>query len=105
MLHPLGDKVLVKPIPLDDVTEGGLILPTQSKDRPLRGTVVSTGPGARMNDGTIAPVSVKAGQVVLFGKYSGAEIPFGKDTLLMLCEPDILAVDDAPVPRRVDCGD
>lgn len=86
-IKPLADRVLVEPSPAEQRTAGGIIIPDTVKEKPQRGTVVATGPGKKDE-----PMTVKSGDVVLYGKYSGTEINVdGKDFLIMR-ESDILAV-------------
>lgn len=86
-IKPLADRVLVEPSPAEQRTAGGIIIPDTVKEKPQKGTVVATGPGKKDE-----PVTVKSGDTVLYGKYSGTEINIdGKDYLIMR-ESDILAV-------------
>jgi chaperonin GroES len=92
-LKPLGDRVIIAPIEEEDVTASGIVLPETAKEKPQKGTIVAVGPGARDDKGGIIPMSVKEGDVVLYGKYAGTEIklPGGK-TVLVVRESDIFAV-------------
>ena len=93
-IKPLGDRVLVKPLEDEDTSPGGIILPDTAKEKPMSGEVVAVGAG-RLNDkGDRDPLEVKVGDRVLYGKYSGTEVPAkidGQDYLIMR-ESDILAV-------------
>ena len=92
-LKPLGDRVLVKRSDeADEKTAGGIIIPDTAKEKPQRGTIVAAGPGALKDDGTRTPLEVKAGDDILFGKYSGTEVTIGADELLIMHESDILGV-------------
>ncbi|MDX9942945.1 MAG: co-chaperone GroES [Bacteroidales bacterium] len=86
-IQPLGDRVLVEPAPAEEKTSGGIIIPDTAKEKPQRGTVVAVGAGTPDN-----PMTVKAGDQVLYGKYAGTELSYeGKDYLIMR-ESDILAI-------------
>jgi len=86
-LKPLHDRVIIKPAPAEEKTAGGIIIPDTAKEKPQRGTVVAAGPGKKDD-----PVTVKEGDTVLYGKYSGTEIKIGGQDLLILRESDILAI-------------
>ncbi len=91
-IHPLGDKVVLKPVTAEAVTKSGIVLPdTASKEKPEQGEVVATGPGKMLEDGTRAEMTLKKGDRVLFAKYSPTEIKMeGKDYLIVSAD-DILA--------------
>ena len=90
--RPLHDRVLVEPLAAETKTAGGVILPDTAQEKPQEGKVVSTGPGARGEDGKIAKLDVKKGDRVLYGKWSGTEIKVdGKDYLIMK-ESDIMGI-------------
>jgi chaperonin GroES len=91
-LTPLGDRVVVKPLPREETTKSGLVLPDTSKEKPQRGTIVAAGPGRRDDDGKRIALDVKEGDQVLFAKYSGTEFKLDDEELLILAEKDILAV-------------
>jgi chaperonin GroES len=91
-LKPLGDRVVVEPIEQDETTAGGIILPETAKEKPQRGTVVATGPGARDDQGKRIALDVNKGDVVLFAKYAGTEFKVEGKKLLILKESDLLAV-------------
>lgn len=84
---PLHDRVIVKPAKAEEKTAGGIIIPDTAKEKPQRGTVVAAGPGKKDE-----PVTVKVGDTVLYGKYSGTEISIEGDELLIMRESDILAI-------------
>jgi chaperonin GroES len=91
---PLGDRILVAPISEDEYkkSKGGIIIPeTVSKERPERGRIVAVGKGKRLENGTIVPVALKKGQVVLFAKYSPTEIKVGETEYYIISESDVLA--------------
>jgi len=84
---PLHDRVIVKPAKAEEKTAGGIIIPDTAKEKPQRGTVLAAGPGKKDE-----PVTVKVGDTVLYGKYSGTEIQLDGDDLLIMRESDILAI-------------
>ncbi len=84
---PLHDRVIVKPAPAEEKTAGGIIIPDTAKEKPQRGVVIAAGPGKKDE-----PMSVKAGDTVLYGKYAGTEISIDGDDLLIMRESDILAI-------------
>ena len=89
---PLHDRVLVRRIAGDDKTKGGLIIPDTAKEKPAEGEIVSAGPGARKDSGELIAPSVKAGDRILFGKWSGTEVTLEGEELLIMKESDILGV-------------
>ena len=89
---PLHDRVLVRRTEGDEKTAGGLIIPDSAKEKPQEGSVVSTGEGARKDSGELIPMAVKAGDTILFGKWSGTEIKIDGEELLIMKESDILGV-------------
>ena len=91
-IKPLSDRVVVKAQEADEKTASGIILPDTAKEKPQIGLVVATGPGKVNESGTINKMAVSKGDKVLFGKYSGNEISFEGDELLIMRESDILAI-------------
>ena len=91
-LQPLGDRVLVEILEAEEVTKGGIVLPDTAKEKPQQAKVVSIGKGRISEDGKVIPSEVKKGDIVLFGKYSGAELKVDDRNLLMLKEEDILGI-------------
>ena len=91
-IRPLGDRVLVKPLDKEKQERGGLIIPDTAKEKPNVGVVVAAGPGKVTDDGKTVPLQVKAGQKVLYGKYSGTEIKENGKEYLIVRESDILAI-------------
>ncbi|GGF70453.1 10 kDa chaperonin [Paracoccus acridae] len=89
---PLHDRVLVRRVQSDEKTKGGLIIPDSAKEKPAEGEVISTGEGARKDSGELIAPSVKAGDRVLFGKWSGTEVTIDGEELLIMKESDILGV-------------
>ena len=89
---PLHDRVLVRRIEGEDKTKGGLIIPDSAKEKPQEGEVVAVGEGARKDSGELIPMAVKAGDRILFGKWSGTEVKLDGEELLIMKESDILGV-------------
>jgi len=90
--RPLNDRVLVEALDQEAKTKGGIIIPDTAKEKPQQGKVVSAGPGARSEDGKLQPMGVKAGDKILFGKWSGTEVKLDGKDLLIMKESDILGV-------------
>jgi chaperonin GroES len=90
--RPLHDRVVVRPIEEDERTKGGIIIPDSAKEKPQQGEVIAVGPGARDEKGVVQPLDVKAGDRVLFGKWSGTEVKIDGDELLIMKESDIMGV-------------
>jgi len=90
-VRPLHDRVIVRRIKEEEKTRGGIIIPDTAKEKPQEGRVVAVGPG-RQDDGKVIPLGVKAGDKILFGKYSGTEIKLDGDEHLIMREDDILGV-------------
>jgi chaperonin GroES len=90
--RPLGDRVVVRRLKEDQKTPGGIIIPDTVQEKPQEGEVVSVGPGAPDNNGKLIPTSVKAGDYVLFGKWSGTEVKLDGEELLIMKESDIMGV-------------
>lgn len=91
-IRPLGDRVLVKRLESEEKTKGGLYIPETAKEKPIEAKVISVGPGKRDDAGKLVEPSVKAGDRVLFGKYSGTEVKLDGEEHLILREEDILGV-------------
>ena len=90
--RPLHDRVLVRRVEAEEKTAGGIIIPDTAKEKPMEGEVVSVGPGARGEDGKIQALDVKAGDRVLFGKWSGTEVKLDGEDLIIMKESDILGI-------------
>ena len=90
-VSPLADRVVVKPLEETETMRGGLFIPDTAKEKPQQGEIVAVGPG-RFEEGKRVPMEVKAGDRVLYGKYSGSEVTIDGDTVLILRESDVLAV-------------
>jgi len=92
--RPLGDRVLVRRVEEEQKTKGGIIIPDTVKEKPQEGKVVSVGPGARDDSGKVQPMDLKAGDRILFGKWSGSEIKLEGEDLIIMKESDVLGVLD-----------
>ena len=91
-LRPLGDRVVVKPLAREEVTQSGIVLPDTATEKPQQGEVLAVGPGRVLDTGERVSPDVKQGERVLFAKYSGTEVKLEQDELLILRESDILAI-------------
>jgi chaperonin GroES len=99
--RPLQDRVLIRRVEEEEKTAGGIIIPDTAKEKPMEGEVVAAGPGARAEDGSIRPLDVKAGDRVLFGKWSGTEIKIDGEDLMIMKESDLLGIiDTKPSSKR-----
>lgn len=90
-LQPLGDRVVVRPMPKEEVTKGGIVLPDTVKEKPQEGKVIAVGPGRLTDEGKRIVMDVKVGDTVLYAKYGGTEIKEDDEELIILRESDILA--------------
>jgi chaperonin GroES len=90
--RPLHDRVLVRRIDAEEKSAGGIIIPDTAKEKPQQGEVIAVGPGARDENGKLTPLDVKAGDTVLFGKWSGTEVKIDGEELLIMKESDIMGV-------------
>ena len=91
-LRPLQDRVLIRRVEAEAKTAGGIFIPDTAQEKPMEGEVVSCGPGVRGEDGELVPMDVKAGDRVLFGKWSGTEIKLDGQELIIMKESDIMGV-------------
>jgi len=98
--RPLHDRVVVRRIEAEEKTSGGIIIPDTAKEKPQEGEVVAVGPGARDDAGKLIEPSVRAGDRILFGKWSGTEVKIGGEDLLIMKESDILGIVDNVVPIK-----
>jgi len=89
---PLHDRVLVRRVEAEEKTSGGIIIPDTAKEKPQEGEVISVGSGARSEDGKVTPLDVKAGDKILFGKWSGTEVKIDGEDLIIMKESDILGI-------------
>ena len=91
-IHPLADRVVVQPAEAEEKTKGGIILPDTAKEKPVEGTIVATGPGKVADNGELVKMTVKVGDKVLYGKYSGTEVTIDGEEYLIMRESDIFAI-------------
>ncbi|MET0312815.1 MAG: co-chaperone GroES [Hansschlegelia sp.] len=90
--RPLHDRVVVRRLTAEEKSKGGIIIPDTAKEKPQEGEVVAVGPGARDESGKVVPLDVKAGDKILFGKWSGTEVKIDSEELLIMKESDIMGV-------------
>ena len=98
--RPLHDRVVVRRLNAEEKTTGGIIIPDTAKEKPMEGEVVAAGPGARNEAGVLVSLDVKAGDRVLFGKWSGTEVKIDAEELLIMKESDILGIVDAGTSKK-----
>ena len=98
--RPLHDRVVVRRIDADEKTVGGIIIPDTAKEKPMEGEVVAVGPGARDEKGELVPLDLKAGDRILFGKWSGTEAKIDGEELLIMKESDVLGVIEGKQPMK-----
>ena len=91
-LRPLHDRVVVRRVKEEEKTKGGIIIPDSAQEKPSEGEIVAVGSGAKAEDGTVTPLDVKAGDRVLFGKWSGTEVKLDGEDLLIMKESDIMGI-------------
>ena len=91
-LQPLGDRVVVEPLPKEEVSRGGIVLPDTAKEKPQEGKILAAGPGKMTDDGKRIPMDVKVGDIVVYAKYGGTEFKEDGKELMILRESDILAI-------------
>ena len=93
--RPLHDRVVVRRLTAEEKTAGGIIIPDTAQEKPMEGEVVAVGPGARNEQGQLVAMDVKAGDKILFGKWSGTEVKVGGEELLIMKESDIMGIVEA----------
>ena len=98
--RPLHDRVVVKRLGEEEKTAGGIIIPDTAQEKPMEGEVITVGPGERSDDGKLTPLDVKAGDRVLFGKWSGTEVKIDGEDLLIMKESDVMGVITGKVALR-----
>ena len=98
--RPLHDRVVVRRVEADEKSAGGIIIPDTAKEKPSQGEVIAVGPGGRDESGKLIPIDVKAGDRVLFGKWSGTEVKIDAQELLIMKESDIMGIIDEPVSKK-----
>ena len=99
--RPLHDRVVIRRIEGDEKTKGGIIIPDTAKEKPQEGEIIAAGPGARDEKGKLVPLDLKAGDRVLFGKWSGTEVKIDGEDLLIMKESDVMGViEGAPASKK-----
>lgn len=91
-LTPLHDRIIIKPSQPEEVTKGGIIIPDTAKEKPMQGEVIAVGKGRINDDGKVSPLQLKAGDIVLYGKYAGTEVKIEGDEFIIMRESDVFAV-------------
>lgn len=91
-IRPLHDRVIVKRVPEERTSAGGIVIPDSASEKPSRGEIVAVGPGKRLDNGEVCALSVKPGDKILFGKYAGTEVKIDGDEYLVMREEDIMGV-------------
>jgi chaperonin GroES len=99
--RPLHDRVVVRRLEAEEKTAGGIIIPDTAKEKPMEGEIIAAGPGARDEAGKLMPLDVKAGDKILFGKWSGTEVKLDGEDLLIMKESDIMGIiEGQPTAKR-----
>ncbi|ABR60132.1 co-chaperone GroES [Sinorhizobium medicae] len=99
--RPLHDRILVRRVESEEKTKGGIIIPDTAKEKPQEGEVIAVGPGARNEQGQVQPLDVKAGDRILFGKWSGTEIKIHGEDLLIMKESDVMGIIEAQPAEQI----
>lgn len=92
MLKPLGDRIIAKAVSAEEMTAGGIVLPDSAQEKPQEADVVAVGPGTQLASGKMAPMDVKVGDRIVYGKYSGTEVKVGTEEFVILRQDDVLAI-------------
>jgi chaperonin GroES len=98
--RPLHDRVVVRRLDAEEKTAGGIIIPDTAKEKPMEGEIVAAGPGARNEQGQLVALDVKAGDRVLFGKWSGTEVKIDSEELLIMKESDIMGIIEGTAAKK-----
>ncbi len=98
--RPLHDRVVVRRLDADEKTAGGIIIPDTAREKPMEGEIVAVGPGARNEQGQLVALDVKAGDRILFGKWSGTEVKIDGEDLLIMKESDIMGIIEGGVAKK-----
>ncbi len=98
--RPLHDRVLVRRLEQDERSAGGIIIPDTAKEKPMQAEIIAVGPGGRDENGKVTPLDVKAGDKVIFGKWSGTEVTIDGEELLIMKESDIMGVIEGAAKKR-----
>jgi chaperonin GroES len=92
LLKPLGDRIIAKALKAEEMTAGGIVLPDSAKEKPQEAEVIAVGPGSQLDSGKKAPMDVKVGDKVIYGKYAGTEVKIGVEDYIILRQEDVLAI-------------
>jgi chaperonin GroES len=98
--RPLHDRVVVRRLNAEEKTAGGIIIPDTAKEKPMEGEVIAVGPGGRNEQGQLVPLDVKAGDIILFGKWSGTEVKLDGEELLIMKESDVMGVIEGSAAKK-----
>ena len=98
--RPLHDRVVVRRLNAEEKTAGGIIIPDTAQEKPMEGEIIAAGPGARNENGQLVALDVKAGDKILFGKWSGTEVKLDGEELLIMKESDIMGIIDATPTKK-----
>ncbi len=98
--RPLHDRVVVRRLSAEEKTSGGIIIPDTAQEKPMEGEIIAAGPGARNETGQLVPLDVKAGDRVLFGKWSGTEVKIDGEELLIMKESDIMGIIEGTAAKK-----
>jgi len=98
--RPLHDRVVVRRLDAEEKTAGGIIIPDTAKEKPMEGKIVAVGPGTRNEQGQLVALDVKAGDRILFGKWSGTEVKIDGEDLLIMKESDVMGIIEGGVPKK-----
>jgi chaperonin GroES len=98
--RPLHDRVVIRRVEEDTKTKGGIIIPDTAQEKPMQGEVIAVGPGGRDESGKLIPIDLKAGDFVLFGKWSGTEVKLDGEELLIMKESDVMGVIERKISRK-----
>ena len=92
MLKPLGDRIIAKAVSAEEKTAGGILLPDSAQEKPQEAEIIAVGPGIQLESGKKAPMDVKVGDKIIYGKYAGTEVKVGSDEYIILRQEDVLAI-------------
>ena len=98
--RPLHDRVVIRRVEEDTKSKGGIIIPDTAQEKPMQGEVIAVGPGGRDESGKLIPIDLKAGDFVLFGKWSGTEVKLDGEELLIMKESDVMGVIERKISRK-----
>ncbi len=99
MLKPLGDRIIAKAVSAEEMTAGGIVLPDSAQEKPQEADVIAIGPGTQLTSGKMAPMDVKVGDRIIYGKYSGTEVKVGTEEYVILRQDDVLAIKEGKAKK------